>query len=70
MNGGAQFDIGEAASRSGVSAKMVRHYESLGLPPAVARIDSGYRRYSDAHAAFHTPCARSGFQHGRDRRVV
>ena len=47
MNGAEQFNIGEAASRSGVSAKMVRHYESLGPLPAVARTDSGYRRYSD-----------------------
>src|SRR3982750_4694257 len=43
--------IGEAAARSGVSAKMVRHYESLGLIPDVARTDSGYRQYgeSDVH---------------------
>ncbi len=41
------FNIGEAASRSGVSAKMVRHYESLGLLPTVGRTDSGYRQYSD-----------------------
>lgn len=41
------MNIGEAARRSGVSAKMVRHYESLGLLPAVARTDSGYRQYSD-----------------------
>ncbi|RYX95380.1 MAG: Cu(I)-responsive transcriptional regulator [Comamonadaceae bacterium] len=40
--------IGAAAERSGVSAKMVRHYESLGLLPRVARTDSGYRQYSEA----------------------
>ncbi|MCV4567158.1 MerR family transcriptional regulator, partial [Escherichia coli] len=34
-------------ARSGVSAKMVRHYESLGLLPPVQRTDSGYRQYGD-----------------------
>ena len=41
-------NIGTAASLSGVSAKMVRHYESLGLLPAVSRTDSGYRQYTEA----------------------
>ncbi len=47
-SGGAPCTIGEAARRSGVSARMVRHYEGLGLLPAVARTDSGYRLYGDA----------------------
>jgi MerR family copper efflux transcriptional regulator len=40
--------IGAAARLSGVSAKMLRHYESLGLLTGVARTDSGYRQYSEA----------------------
>jgi MerR family transcriptional regulator, copper efflux regulator len=43
----AHLNIGEAARRADVSAKMVRHYESLGLLPAVTRTDAGYRQYSD-----------------------
>ena len=47
----AVFNIGEVARRTGVSARMVRHYEGLGLLPKVARTDSGYRQYgeTDAH---------------------
>lgn len=42
------MNIGQAAALSGVSAKMVRHYEALGLLPGVARTDSGYRQYGES----------------------
>jgi len=41
-------NIGEASRLSGVSAKMLRHYESLSLLGQVTRTDSGYRQYSEA----------------------
>ena len=48
MSSFGTVSIGEAARLSGVSARMVRHYEGLGLLPAVARTESGYRQYGDA----------------------
>ena len=41
-------NIGMASRMSGVTPKMIRHYETLGLVPAVGRTDSGYRQYSEA----------------------
>ena len=45
------MQIGEASRATGVSAKMIRHYESIGLIPAADRRDSNYRDYAadDVH---------------------
>ena len=40
------MNIGQAATASGVSAKMIRHYEVVGLMPAPKRTESGYRQYN------------------------
>jgi Cu(I)-responsive transcriptional regulator len=39
--------IGEASGASGISERMIRHYEKIGLMPAAARRDSGYRDYDE-----------------------
>lgn len=42
------FNIGDASAISGVSAKMIRHYEQIGLIPAANRTFANYRIYSEA----------------------
>lgn len=39
--------IGQASGASGVSERMIRHYEKIGLMPPAARRDSGYRDYDE-----------------------
>ena len=39
--------IGDASTASGVSQRMIRHYEGIGLISKAARRDSGYRDYDD-----------------------
>lgn len=41
------MNIGQASRASGVSERMIRHYEKIGLIPPPMRRDSGYRDYSD-----------------------
>jgi len=45
------MDIGQAAKESGVSLKMIRHYEAIGLVPKARRTSGSYRLYSsnDVH---------------------
>lgn len=48
LPGAGRFPIGEAARRAGISSKMVRHYEAIGLLPPAGRTGSGLRRFTEA----------------------
>ncbi len=41
------MNIGTAASESGVTAKTIRYYESIGLIPPATRAENGYRNYTE-----------------------
>lgn len=56
-----EMTIGQAAKSSAVSAKMIRHYEAIGLLPRVHRTEAGYRLYgeTDVHTLRFIQRARS-----------
>lgn len=65
--------IGEAASAAGVTERMIRHYEKIGLVPRAARRDSGYRDYDepDVHTLRFIGRARDfGFSIDEIRRLL
>jgi MerR family transcriptional regulator, copper efflux regulator len=67
------MNIGQASRVSGVSAKMIRYYESIGLIPRLARRESGYRDYgpADLHRLAFVRRARDlGFPMGQIRELL
>lgn len=67
------MNIGQAARASGISAKMIRHYEATGLIPKVARSFSGYRHYGerDIHTLRFIRRARvAGFNTAQIKRLL
>jgi Cu(I)-responsive transcriptional regulator len=67
------MNISQAAAASGVSAKMLRHYETIGLMPKAKRTASNYRNYaeSDVHTLRFIRRARSlGFSMAEIKELV
>ena len=58
------MNISKVAKATGLTAKTIRYYESIGLITAPVRSDNGYRSYTEG-ALLHRPCA--GRRQGRVR---
>ncbi|MET3950805.1 MerR family transcriptional regulator [Arthrobacter sp. UYEF36] len=48
---GSTMHIGELAERTGLSLRTIRHYDDVGLLPATARTEGGFRVFSEADAS-------------------
>lgn len=67
------MNIGETAKISGVNAKLIRYYESIGIIPRASRTDSGYRVYTenDVHTLRFVRRARSlGFSMKEIKKLI
>ncbi|MCM2282277.1 MAG: Cu(I)-responsive transcriptional regulator [Bdellovibrionaceae bacterium] len=67
------MNIGEAAQASGVNAKLIRHYESIGIIPKAARTEAGYRVYTETDVnilAFVRRARRLGFSMKEIKKLV
>jgi MerR family copper efflux transcriptional regulator len=67
------MNIGEAAEQSGMNARLIRHYESIGIIPKPSRTETGYRVYSetDVHILVFVKRARSlGFSMKEIKKLV
>ena len=65
--------IGQAAKISGVNAKLIRHYETIGVIPKATRSDSGYRNYTDSDVhilTFVKSARRLGFSMKEIKKLV
>lgn len=68
-----RLNIGQAAAAAGVTPKMIRHYESLGLVPEAERTDAGYRLYGEREIAmlrFIRQCRAVGFSMERIAQLL